>query len=234
MITSNQDAPLKIDIGDSRVVCFDVSSRCRGNTAYFKRLGKVLDHPDAPGVVIRYLLSLDLSDFELQEIPVTKMKSDIMRDQLPNPIRFIIDYVTSRAKDSVVELSKKALYQKYLEWCGEDGEKPFSNNITGKKFSDIGIESKQARTGGRKREWQYILDRSKIIAKLRESGLGDMEEFSDIPQPDLPKNETTDIPIFNVLETALEGSTILKKIILPQPEKKTPSPNTKKDKKADK
>src|SRR6266480_4361205 len=89
MITSNQDAPIKIDIGDPRVVCFDVSSRCRGNKAYFKRLGNILDHPDAPGVVMRYLL----------------------------------------------------------------------------------------------REWVYILDCSKIIAKLRESGLGDIEEFSDTPQP---------------------------------------------------
>ena len=92
---------------------------------------------------MRYLLSLDLSDFEPQEIPATKMKSDIMRDQLPNPIRFIIDYFASRAEGSVVELSKKALYQKYLEWCGKNGEKPFSNNILGKKFSDINIGRKQ-------------------------------------------------------------------------------------------
>jgi hypothetical protein len=95
MVTSNQDAPLKIDIGDSRVVCFDVSSRCRGNTAYFKRLGNVLNYPDAPGVVMKYLLSRDLSDFEPQEIPATKIKSDIMRDQLPTPIQFIINYISS-------------------------------------------------------------------------------------------------------------------------------------------
>ena len=69
------------------------------------------------------------------------------------------------------------------------------------------------RTGSGKKEWQYILDRSKIIAKLCESGLGDMKEFSDIPQDDLPENETTDIPIFNVPET------ISLKIILPQPER---------------
>ena len=36
IVTSNQDAPLKIDIGDSHVVCFDVSSCYRGNTKYFK------------------------------------------------------------------------------------------------------------------------------------------------------------------------------------------------------
>ncbi|EXX66234.1 hypothetical protein RirG_125790 [Rhizophagus irregularis DAOM 197198w] len=86
MVTSNQDAPLKIDIGDSRVVCFNVSTCCRGNTKYFKRLGNILDHSDAPGVVMKYLLSLDISDFDPQEIPATKMKVDIMRDQLPNPI----------------------------------------------------------------------------------------------------------------------------------------------------
>ena len=111
----------------------------------------------------------------------------------------------------------------------KNGEKPFSNNIIGKKFSDIGIESKQARTGGGRREWQYILDRSKIIAKLRESGLGDIEEFSeDTSQSDLPENETADIPIFNVPEI------ILPKIIPPIPEKSTPPPRTSKNKKADK
>ena len=82
------------------------------------------------------MLSRDLSDFNPQEIPNTKMKKDIMRDQLSNPIRFII-------------------------------EKPFSNNIDGKKFSEIGIESKQTLTGGGKREWVYIIDRPKIVAKLR-------------------------------------------------------------------
>ncbi|PKK58966.1 hypothetical protein RhiirC2_795509 [Rhizophagus irregularis] len=123
MVTSNQDAPIKIDIGDFRVVCFNVSSRCR----------------------------------------------------------------------------------------------------------DINIESKQVRTGGGKREWVYILDRPKIVAKLRESGLGNMEEFFDIPdprgifQPDLPENETADIPIFNVPETVLKGPTISQKIIPLQPEKNTPS-----------
>ncbi|GES96581.1 hypothetical protein GLOIN_2v1877063 [Rhizophagus clarus] len=74
-----------------------------------------------------------------------------------------------------------------------------------------------------KREYHYILNRSKIIAKLRESGLGDMEEFSDIPQPNLPTNEATDIPIFNVPEI------IPPKIIPPQPEENLP----KRDKKAE-
>jgi hypothetical protein len=162
------------------------------------------------------------------------MKKDIMRDQLPNPIRFIIDHIGSWAENSIVKTGRTLLYQKYLEWCGDNGEKPFSNNIFGKKLSEKNIiECKQGRVGGGKREWQYILDRSKIIAKLRESGLGDMEEFSDTPiedtpQPVLPENETADIPIFNVPEI------IPPKIISPFPEKNTPPLSTSKDKKADK
>src|ERR1043165_6409785 len=128
------------------------------------------------------------------------MKIKTMRDQLPNPIRFIIDYISSWCGVKIASPSRTLLYQKYLEWCGENDEKPFSNNIAGKKFTDIGIESKQTWTGGGKRKWQYILDHSKIVAKLCESGLGDMEEFSDIPQDELPTNETTDIPIFNMPE----------------------------------
>src|SRR5581483_8205663 len=207
------------------VVCFNVSTRCRGNTKYFKRLGNILDHSDAPGVVMRYLLSRDLSDFEPQEIPATKMKEEIMRNHLPNPIRFIIDYISSWPENCISRFSCEKVYQDYLEWCGCNGEKPLTSKVAGKKFSLISIDRARSRDNG-VRVYQYILDHSKIVAKLRESGLGDMEEFSDTPQDELPANEATDIPIFNIPET------IFQKIIPPQTKMSTPSPNTSKDKKA--
>jgi hypothetical protein len=94
MITSNHDIPLKVDIGDSRVVCFEVSARCRDDISYFDRLGEILDHSDAPGVVMSYLLSRNLTNWRSRKIPATKMKKDIMRNQLLNPIRFIINYIS--------------------------------------------------------------------------------------------------------------------------------------------
>src|SRR5271154_3731018 len=90
MVTSNQDALFKIDIKDSCIVCFDVSACCRNNTPYFDRLGGILDHPDAPGVVISYLLSHDLSNWSPGKFLTTKMKKDIMLKQLSNPVRFVI------------------------------------------------------------------------------------------------------------------------------------------------
>ncbi|KAG9291289.1 hypothetical protein G9A89_021791 [Geosiphon pyriformis] len=100
--------------------------------------------PDAPRIVMAYLLSLDLSDWNPQDIPTTKMKVETMRERLPNPIRFIIDHIAP---------------------CG-NGEKPLTSRVAGKKFSQIGIERKQVRINAG-REWIYILDRSKIVSKLR-------------------------------------------------------------------
>ena len=80
MITSNYDILLKVDIGDSRIVYFDVFLWCRGNTIYFKCLGKVLDHPNIAEVIMRYFLSHDFSDFKSQKILATKMKVNIMWD----------------------------------------------------------------------------------------------------------------------------------------------------------
>ena len=94
MVTSNQDAPLKIDAGDARIVCFDVSARCRGNIPYFKRLAKILEHPEAPGIVMSYLLNRDLSNWDPQVIPNTKMKTDTILEHLSNPTRFIIDHIS--------------------------------------------------------------------------------------------------------------------------------------------
>ncbi|PKB97925.1 hypothetical protein RhiirA5_432282 [Rhizophagus irregularis] len=94
MVTSNQDAPIKIDIENSRVVCFEVSARYRSNIPYFDQLGEILDHPDVSGMVMTYFLNLDLSKFSSGKIPNTKMKVETMRNHLPNPIRFIINYIS--------------------------------------------------------------------------------------------------------------------------------------------
>jgi hypothetical protein len=194
MILSNHDAPIRVEMGDGRIVCLDVSSRCKSNFTYFDQLGGILEHPDTPGSFMSYLLSLNLSGWKPRKIPSTKMKIETMRDQLPNPIRFIIDYISSWSGDQVAKPSCTSLYQKYVEWCGGNGEKPFSNNTLGKKFSRINIERKRA--SGGKREWCYVLDRNKIVAKIRET-VGEIEGFSDVPHPDLPENETTEIPVFN-------------------------------------
>ena len=94
IVLSNHDAPLRIEMGDGRIVCLDVSPQYKGNMEYFKCLGKILDNPNTPGVFMNYLLKCDLSDWISQNISNTKIRAEIMQDQLSNPIQFIIDHTS--------------------------------------------------------------------------------------------------------------------------------------------
>ena len=60
MITSNQDALLKIDIEDTHIVCFNISAYCRNNISYFNWLKKILDYFNALEIVMSYLFNHDL------------------------------------------------------------------------------------------------------------------------------------------------------------------------------
>ncbi|CAG8499115.1 16872_t:CDS:2 [Cetraspora pellucida] len=133
---------------------------------------EILDHPNASGVVISYLLSCDLSNWSLGKIPTTKMK---------------------------IETIYEKVYQDYLKWCSCNEEKLLTSKVAGKKFSQIGID-RACLQDNRVRVYQYILDHPKIVTKFRESSLNDIEEFSNTPQSDLSKNKTTNMLIFNVPE----------------------------------
>ena len=195
MITSNHDAPIKIDAGDSRVVCFDVSPRCRGNMEYFNSLAKILEHPDAPSTVMAYLLSRDISNWSPTKIPETKMKSETIVKQLPNPVRFIIHNIKSWSEKHIEKVIGRDLYREYVDWCIENGEDRISNNKFGTYFPPIGIIKKQARIGG-KVESVYTLDKFIIMNKLRESIGSIIDNICDTDELETP----TEIPIFNISE----------------------------------
>ena len=200
IVLSNHDAPIRVEKGDGRIVCLDVSSRCKGNFDYFGRLAKILEHPDTAGSFMSYLLTQDLTGWIPEKnIPTTKMKTEMMRDQLPNPIRFIIDYITPWTENRIEKPSKATLFQTYSEWCFSNNEKnQLSNNIFGRKLSQIGILNK--REGSGKREWLYILDRTKITTKLHEMGVN-INDFSDsVENNGSETSDQTEIPVFNVSE----------------------------------
>ncbi len=62
IVLSNHNASLRIEMGDGRIVCLDVSSQCKENIEYFKCLEKILDNPNTSGIFMNYLLKRNLSD----------------------------------------------------------------------------------------------------------------------------------------------------------------------------
>ncbi|PKY58169.1 hypothetical protein RhiirA4_479857 [Rhizophagus irregularis] len=78
-----------------------------------------------------------------------------------------INYVSLWPEDVFCkQICCATLYQDYLTWCDKNNEQALSSNSFGKKFLQMDINRKRVRVlGNSNREWQYILDRSKIISK---------------------------------------------------------------------
>ena len=86
-----------------------------------------------------------------------------------NAEQFIIDYISTWPEDVLCkQICCATLYQNYLTWCDKNDEQALSSNNLGKKFSQIDISRKQVRVGNSNREWQYKLDRSKIMNKIHD------------------------------------------------------------------
>jgi uncharacterized protein (UPF0297 family) len=173
MILSNHHAPLRVEVGDERIVALDVSPRYKGKiNEYFKPLKGILDHPDTPGAFMAWLLKRDISSWEPRNIPNTVMKQELMEEQLSNPKRFIINYTDianwPEDDENIRVINCKIFYNLYRQWCDEAGEKKV---LSDNKF---GIEVKQYATKFRPRtsngrEYMYKLDRKEIIEKFREN-----------------------------------------------------------------
>ena len=100
-----------------------------------------------------------------------KQNKIVSSNEMPysNAKRFIIDYVSLWPEDVLCkQICCATLYQDYLTWCDKNDEQALSSNPLGKKFSQMDINCKRVRVGNSNREWQYILDRSKIISKVHD------------------------------------------------------------------
>ena len=105
------------------------------------------------------------SGFALQINDINQQLSPVY----PNYIQFIIGYISLRS-ENVSKSNYAKLYHEYLTWyktnSASRNRKPLHNIILGKKLSEIGISRIQVRIVDGKREWQYVLNRSKIMNRI--------------------------------------------------------------------
>ena len=91
MMFSNKDFVVPADIDDRRMCVIDVSTKRIGDSAYFSALHKELEG-NGPSALLRYLLDVDLSDFNINDFPRTEAMRDqkAMTQNRDNPVfRFI-------------------------------------------------------------------------------------------------------------------------------------------------
>ena len=134
LLTTNNTFSVKIEDGDRRYACFEASDKYKGNFKYFDNFTDVCDNDIAGDNIFSYFLQYD-DKVDLRNIPMTKLKSDMMEKSKISSISFIeiideIDNIYDCVGDNGQKASSHSnLYTCYKTWCIEVGEKCYSQKI---------------------------------------------------------------------------------------------------------
>lgn len=98
VVLTNHEVPIKVESGDCRAVCARASSKYMGKTGYFQKMGEAFGM-DKQGCLLNsvgvsswfnYLCSIDISDFNPQDIPDTEYRNEIKERCLDPLIQYCI------------------------------------------------------------------------------------------------------------------------------------------------
>lgn len=140
---TNHENSLKIEVGDRRYFAIKTSVRHANERAYWDPLWAELNDLDIVRSAFNYFSNYDIENWAPMVIPKSKLKTEMIKQQLPNPIQFIMDSFSDYdekeekpelmmgedEKNQIVErkdIEEKELYEKYKSWCDK--------NACGKKF----------------------------------------------------------------------------------------------------
>ena len=116
---SNNDVPLHIEQTDSRFAVFECSDVKEHDVIYFTILAKAFENTVLCDKFHRYLLDIDLSDFNMKNIPKTEIKKNIIEEN-QNPLISWLDDKFENDEEVSLYFKKERLiedlYEEFIEW----------------------------------------------------------------------------------------------------------------------
>jgi hypothetical protein len=92
IFTTNNFETLRISNKDRRVCVIAVSSKMIGNYSYFKNLKSDMNQTDNIKMLFDYLMAIDLDDWNFRQAPITKLKREMVINQLDNVYNWFSEY----------------------------------------------------------------------------------------------------------------------------------------------
>ena len=130
MGTTNNPNCIKVENGDRRYACFEVSSKYKGDYDYFDKLGDCMNE-EGGNHFYNYLINYPKDKLvDIRKIPKTSLRSNLLENSKSQFERFTDDFLSEDytmderkwiSKEDK-EISKKDLYMEYQYWCGENNE----------------------------------------------------------------------------------------------------------------
>jgi phage/plasmid-associated DNA primase len=147
LFTNHRDAII-VEEHDRRYAIFEMSTAKMNNNEYFGMLKDECFNQDVADSFYTYLL--DYAVVDVRNIPNTALRQEMMSLSKSTPLRFL-EYALDEGKDEIWDeettIGASAFYQRYVEWCRDNGER---NCYTSTKFGTAikgKIEKKRVTSG---------------------------------------------------------------------------------------
>ncbi|KAK9793460.1 hypothetical protein WJX73_000505 [Symbiochloris irregularis] len=131
-LATNAEVPLKVEGSDRRYACIRASNAKCGDLDYFKSLAETCKAPQTALHFYKYLLSLDLSEWNARKIPMTQEKREMMTVVIEPEWSFMQDQIEEGTFKQTVPT--KILFLDFLAFCERPTERV---PIAGKKADGL-------------------------------------------------------------------------------------------------
>ena len=141
ILCSNHIDSIILEETDRRYAIFKVSNKYMQNKDYFEDLTEKCYNTKTADAFYSYLLYFD--DVDINAIPNTKARQEILNLSKPNAVKFL-DFLKEEPLtrfnqetgevENIKEIKSIDLYEKYKNWCSQNGER---NVVSNTKFGLI-------------------------------------------------------------------------------------------------
>jgi hypothetical protein len=120
---TNNDWPIKVEVGDRRYVCLELDSTRKLDRAYYKALADELNDFECARHFFHYLAKLDISNWCYQMIPMTELKQELKENSIPAPIQFLKECLSGEWKNPEIteneglKIHLDTFFARFLDWA---------------------------------------------------------------------------------------------------------------------
>jgi hypothetical protein len=130
VMATNNDWPAKVEIGDRRYFCLEMSTSKIGDTDYINQFVELMHNDIAGKIVYEYLLNRKIT-WNPRQIPMTAFRQDLMKRSAPNinsffeylgsdeyeepPTPLLASFMPPQEDGWIVEKPKN-IYTQYASW----------------------------------------------------------------------------------------------------------------------
>lgn len=111
MFTTNKTNPVDLSNGERRFVLLKCSKKRKGDYGFWNDVRKTLFTPEGGRDVAEYLLSVDISEFQVQQLPANDYQESIIRSEETSETKFVAQLEMGQ------EYTPTVLYDMYVKFC---------------------------------------------------------------------------------------------------------------------